>query len=252
MSSTERPAALVTGGAVRLGRAIAVALAEAGYDIALHYGRSTEAAVETAEAIRELGVECEPFAHDLRDAEGLGGFLARVHERFPRLAALVNSASGYESGRIAETDVATFDAMLNVNLRAPFFLTQAFAASVERGAVVNIVDNKVGFHQFEYAAYLLSKKALEAFTPMAALEFAPTVRVNGVAPGVVLPASVRSEEYVQWRIEGIPLKMQGGVEHITGAVLFCLRNAFLTGQVITVDGGENLSVVGRNAESFGQ
>lgn len=245
-----RPAALVTGGAVRLGRAIALALAGAGYDIALHYGRSSEAAAETAEAIRALGVDCHPLALDLADVAGLAGLVARARGALPGLCVLVNSASAYGQATIGATTAEIFDQQLGVNLRAPFFLIQAFAQQVGQGQVINIIDNKVAFNQFQYAAYLLAKKALAELTRMAAIEFAPGLRVNGVAPGVVLPAGTRSEEYIAWRVSGIPLRRQGATDDITGAILFLLGSPFITGQILTVDGGESLSNVGQNAAQF--
>lgn len=247
-----RPAALVTGGAIRLGRAIALALAGAGYDIVLHYGRSAEAAETTAAEIRALGVQCHPAPLDLADVEAIPAYLAAVHAAMPNLRVLVNSASAYTQAPIAKTTAAIFDQQFNVNLRAPFFLTQAFAEQVEQGHVINIIDNKIAFNQYEYAAYLLAKKTLVEFTRMAALEFAPRIAVNGVAPGVVLPAGTRSPEYVAWRIQGIPLRRQGATDDITGAILYLLGSRFVTGQVLTVDGGEGLTNVGQNAAQFDQ
>lgn len=242
--------ALVTGSAVRLGRAIAVALAQAGYDIALHYGSSAEAARQTQGEIQALGVDCRLFQQDLRAAEELEPFVGRVKETMPHLDVLINSASAYESAPVAETSVDLFDTQFAVNLRAPFFLTQAFARVCEAGNVINICDNKIGFNQYEYAAYLLTKKALAELTRMTALEFAPAIRVNGVAPGVVLPAGSRSQEYIDWRIEGIPLKKQGLTYHITQAVLSLLDNSFMTGQILVVDGGESIANSGQNAAQY--
>lgn len=247
---TSKGAALVTGGAIRLGKALALRLARDGYDVAVHYGRSEEAARETCAELRALGVESEAFSHDLADAAGIEGLLQRVHARFPALNVLVNSASGYTPGSIAETTPDQFDELFAVNLKAPLFLMQAFAKRCATGAIVNVLDNKIAFHQFEYAAYLLTKKGLADLTRMAALEFAPGIRVNGVAPGVVLPAGSRSEEYVAWRVQGIPLRKQGSTDHIADAVLAFLANDFATGQVVMVDGGEGLGQVGRNATQF--
>jgi pteridine reductase len=249
---TPRPAALVTGGAIRLGRAIALALAAAGYDIALHYGRSAEAAAQTADEIRALGVACAAFSVDLRAADALPGLVADARGAFPGLSVLVNSASAYSQAAIDSTTVALFDEQFAVNLRAPFLLTQAFADQVGRGHVINIIDNKIGFNQYLYAAYLLAKKSLAEFTRMAAVEFAPAIQVNGVSPGVVLPAGTRSEEYVAWRVSGIPLRRQGSVDDITGAILYLLGSPFITGQILTVDGGEALTNVGQNAAQFDQ
>lgn len=250
MTTNPKPAALVTGGAVRLGRAIALALAAAGYDLALHYGRSAEAAEATAHEIRALGVACHPLAHDLSEAEGLPDLIARARAALPHLGILVNSASAYTQATVATTSAAIFDEQFAINLRAPFLLTQAFAQQVGAGHVINLIDNKVAFHQYQYAAYLLAKQGLAEFTRMAALELAPAIQVNGVAPGVVLPATTRSPEYVAWRISGIPLQRQGRTNDITDTILFLLNSPFITGQIVTVDGGEGLTGVGLNAAQF--
>ena len=247
-----RPAALVTGGAIRLGKAIALALAEAGYDIALHYHSSTQDAERTRAEIEALGVRCVPFRLDLAATEDFHAFMAAVQAEFPALSVLVNSASGYVQAPIAESTAAQFDQLFSVNLRAPFFLSQAFAAVVGRGDIVNIIDNKIGFHQFKYSAYLLSKKTLAEFTRMAALEFAPHIRVNGVAPGVTLPAETRSPEYLAWRIRAIPLQRKGETRHIADTILYLLRNDFVNGQVIVVDGAENIAYTGLNAGDYDQ
>lgn len=245
-------AALVTGGAIRLGKAIALALAAAGYDIALHYHSSEQAAAETAAEIRQLGARCELFPADLRQAEQIDGLLAAAAAVFPHLNALINSASAYAQATILESTPDLFDQQFTLNLRAPFFLTQAFARHVGRGCIINIIDNKIGFNQYQYAAYLLAKKGLVEFTRMAALELAPAVRVNGVAPGVVLPAKTRSQTYIQWRIQGIPLRRQGEVSHVTQAILSLLQNEFITGQVLVVDGGESITNAGQNAGDYDQ
>jgi NAD(P)-dependent dehydrogenase (short-subunit alcohol dehydrogenase family) len=246
------PAALVTGGAVRLGRALALALAENGYDLALHYHSSQQAAENTAEEIRALGRQCFIFQQDLTDVAAFPALLAAAHSALPGLSVLVNSASGYIQENISETSLKTFDEMFFLNLRAPYFLTQAFCATVESGQVINIIDNKVGFHQFKYGAYLLSKKALAEFTKMAALEYAPHFRINGIAPGVVLPATTRSPEYIAWRVQGIPLQKQGHPDDISQALLFLLSSGFISGQMITVDGAENIDHVGKSAADFDQ
>lgn len=244
------PTALVTGGAVRLGRALALALAQNGYDLALHYHSSRAAAEATAEEIRALGRQCVLFQQDLADVAAFHALIASVHSALPGLCVLVNSASGYVQENISETALKTFDDMFSLNLRAPYFLTQAFCATVESGQVINIIDNKIGFHQYQYGAYLLSKKALAEFTKMAALEYAPAFRINGIAPGVVLPASTRSPEYIAWRVQGIPMQKQGHPNDISQALLFLLNSEFISGQIITVDGAENIDHVGKSAADF--
>ncbi|GIX30560.1 MAG: short chain dehydrogenase [Porticoccaceae bacterium] len=245
----ERPAALVTGGAIRVGRHFCETLARLGYDVAVHYHRSAEAAQETVASLRALGVEAHGFAHDLAGPDP-AALVDRVVEVFPRLCVLVNCASTYRAASVAETDYGLLEGEFRVNFFAPFLLTGAFARRVERGNVVNILDNKIAFNQYQYAAYLSAKKALAELTRMAAMEFAPRIRVNGIAPGVVLPGSNRSADYIAWRVEGIPLKRQGKLTELGRALAYLLENEFVTGQILFVDGGESVAHVGRNAEAY--
>lgn len=252
MKKSKKQSALITGSAIRLGKHIALALAEQNYDIAIHCNSSLEQAEGTAEEIRSIGRKCAIFQYDLEDVNGMKKLMKRVVSLFPKLDVLINSASAYTPANIKDTTPALFDQQFNVNIRAPFFMTQAFAKVVGSGNVINIIDNKIGFNQYQYAAYLLAKKSLEDFTKMAALEFAPDIRVNGVAPGVVLPASSRSKEYIEWRKKGIPLRKQGSTDHVTQAIISLLDNEFISGQVLVVDGGENIDHVGKNASLYDQ
>jgi pteridine reductase len=245
-----RPAVLVTGSAVRIGRGLVLALARDGHDVAIHYNRSNDAADETAEACRKWGVLAETFSHDLSDAAGIDGLVGAVHDRMPHLGCLVNCASAYQEASIMASTVETYDHQAAVNLRAPFFLTQAFARRVDKGLVVNILDNKIGFHQYPYAAYLLPKFGLETFTKMAALELAPGIRVNAISPGIVMPGQTRSRRYIAWRTQTIPAGHTGTVEDLYRGLRFLLDSPFVTGQVLTIDGGENINHVGRNATDF--
>ncbi|MEM9885448.1 MAG: SDR family oxidoreductase [Bacteroidota bacterium] len=252
MKKIKKQSALVTGSAIRLGKDIALSLAENGYDIAIHCNSSVTVAEETAEEIRGLGSKCAIFQHDLRETNGMKKMMKQVLVLFPRLSVLVNSASAYTQASIMNTTPEVFDQQFDVNIRAPFFMSQAFVKVVGRGNIINIIDNKVGFNQFQYAAYLLAKKSLVDFTKMAALEFAPKVRVNAVAPGVVLPAKTRSKEYIEWRKQSIPLRKQGASKNITDAILSLLKNDFISGQMLVVDGAENIAQVGKNASEFDQ
>lgn len=247
-----RAGALVTGGGIRLGRAIALGLAERGHDIVVHYRHSEQAARETAAEIETFGVKASTLSADLTRPDGLSALIDQALSKCPNLGVLVNSASGYAQSTIGQSSIAEFDNLFAANLRAPFFLTQAFAARVGSGNVINILDNKIGFNQHKYAAYLLTKKALAEFTRLAAIEFAPAIRVNGVAPGVVMPAATRSESYLSWRVDAIPLRTQGQSTHVAAAIAHLLDNTFVTGQILTVDGGENIANLGRNAGEYDQ
>ncbi|NYT73833.1 SDR family NAD(P)-dependent oxidoreductase [Halomonas sp. QX-2] len=242
-------AALVTGGATRLGRFFSEALADAGFDIALHVNRSREEAEEVASSIRAKGRECEIFSCDFLN-DDLNDLLRSAKQRFPGLNLLLNSASAYAPAPIAATELAMLEAQFRVNMFTPLLLTRHFAETVQEGQVINIIDNKVAYHQYPYAAYLLSKKSLAEMTRMAALEFAPRIRINGIAPGVVLPASLRTSNYIEWRIEGIPLKRQGHPGHLVQALHYLLENSFVAGQILFVDGGESINLEGRHSENY--
>ncbi|WP_404472124.1 SDR family oxidoreductase [Vreelandella venusta] len=242
-------AALVTGGATRLGRHFAEALAEKGYDIALHVNSSREEAEEVAQAIRQKGQACEIVPCNFL-SDSLEDLVAAAKQHFPGLNLLLNSASAYEPAPIAGTDLAMLETQFRVNMFTPLLLTRHFAEAVESGQVVNIIDNKVAYHQYPYAAYLLSKKSLADMTRMAALEFAPRLRINGIAPGVVLPASQRTSDYIQWRIDGIPVDHQGSPAHLVQALHYLLDNDFVAGQILFVDGGESINLEGRHSENY--
>lgn len=242
--------ALVTGGAVRLGKVFSMCLAEAGYNLAIHYNASSDDAIATAAEARNSGVECETFPFDFSQENDVSELITAVRTRFPDLNVLINSASAYEQAPMLETAEAMLEKQFKVNFMTPYFLTKAFAQQCETGNVVNIIDNKIAFNQYQYSAYLLSKKTLAEFTKLAAVELAPDVRVNGIAPGVVLPASVRSQDYIDWRIDGIPVKRQGETNNIVQALHYLLDNDFVCGQILTVDGGESLTNTGQNAANY--
>lgn len=245
-----RRAALVTGGAIRVGREIVKTLAQAGYDIALHYHGSEDAAACTANECRALGVRCELLCADFRNADCLPGLVDAAAACFPHLELLVNSASVYESGQIADTTPELLDRQWDVNFKAPFLLMREFYRRLERGTIVNVLDNKIAFNQYRYAAYLTAKKALAEATKMAALEFAPRFRVNGIAPGVILPAAARDTTYLEWRRAGIPVGRLGDPAQLCQALKVLISNDFINGQILFVDGGESTNFVGRNAPDF--
>lgn len=245
-----RQAALVTGGAIRVGRHFALTLANAGYDIAIHYSSSVQAAEQTAAEIRELGVECEIFQCDFLRGGDPSPLIDAVVERFPALSVLVNCASIYNAAPIAETSLEMLQQEFQVNFFAPFMLCGAFANRVERGNIINILDNKIQFQQYQYGAYLSTKKALGELTKMAAMEFAPRIRVNGICPGVIMPGVTRSDAYIEWRNQGIPLARKGEAQELGKALLYLLDNEYVTGQQLFVDGGETVQHIGLNAEDY--
>jgi pteridine reductase len=241
--------ALVTGAASRLGRELALHLAKTGWDIAIHYNSNKKNALQTQKEIQDLGRECHLIQCDFLAALDVGEVVHRATAIYPSLNLLINSASVYEPASTEKTSIELFDRQWMVNFKAPFFLSKAFAEN-QSGLIINIIDNKIHFNQWEYSAYLLSKKALRDFTLMSALEFSPKIRVNGIAPGFMEHMSYRSEDYVEWRRMGIPLEELGRVEQILQTLDFIIENKFINGQIITVDGGESVEVVGRHSGNY--
>jgi NAD(P)-dependent dehydrogenase (short-subunit alcohol dehydrogenase family) len=247
---TDSKAALVTGGAIRVGLDFARFLASQGYDIAIHYNSSARAAEDAATEIRKSGVRCEIFRFDFLSDQDPSALVEQVAEVFPHLGVLVNCASIYNAAPVAETTAEMLRTEFQVNYFTPFLLSGAFARRIGAGNIINIIDNKIAFQQYQYGAYLSAKKALAELTRMTAMEFAPRIRVNGIAPGVILPGSNRTADYIDWRVRGIPLKRQGETDHLCRALGYILDNDFITGQILFVDGGEGLYHIGQNAEVY--
>ena len=236
--------AVVTGGAVRLGRAISLALARAGANVVVHYGSSRQAAADTCREIESLGVKSIAVQADIRIPVGAAqAVFQRVQEVFGRAEILVNSAAVFEPGTLAATDEDQWDRHFNVNLKAPFFLCQRFAeqlGTAVAGHIVNIADWRGTRPSTGQLAYTLTKSALVALTKNLALELAPRVQVNAIAPGAILPPPHTDKKYLKQLVDRIPLKHIGSPDEVTAALLFLLRSDFITGEVVHIAGGEQL------------
>jgi pteridine reductase len=239
------PVVLITGAARRVGASIARHLHAAGYDVAIHYRNSASEAEQLCaemDAIRPGSAHV--FAADLNDPSAPAALVAAVLAVFGRLDGLVNNASSFFPTPMAEATVAQWDALMAANARAPFFLAQAAADSLQRqaGAIVNIVDIYAERPLPRYPAYSASKAALRMVTSALADALAPNVRVNAVAPGTVLWSENASKaETVDQVVSGTRLGRVGSPEDVAAAVLFLLRDAhYTTGAVLPVDGGRLL------------
>ncbi len=239
----EGTVALVTGGARRLGRAFVEALAGRGMRVAVHHGASAEEALEVVAAIRAAGGEAEAFAADLRDAAQVLALPARVVDQFGRLDVLVNSAAVMERLPVAETSIAAWDAILDLNLRAPFFLAQQAAPHLARhgGTIVNIADLS-GFEPWRhYPAHSVSKAGVVMLTKVLATALAPDVTVNAIAPGTVLLPEDTDDAHRRFLAETTPLGRLGTPDDAVQALLYLVEHGgFVTGETIVVDGGRLL------------
>ncbi len=236
--------AIVTGGAVRLGRAVSLALAEEGVRVALHYHRSEDAADRTIAEIRSCGSDalavqadfCEPVSAARTVIE------AAIAE-FGRADILVNSAAIFEAGTLATTTEDDWDRHFSINLKAPFFLCQAFAEQLQPGRrahIVNIADRRATRPGTDHLAYTLTKSGVVTLTKSLARELAPDVQVNAIAPGAILPPSGAEESFLDYLAESIPLHRTGSVDDVTATLRFLLRSDFITGETVHVTGGEQL------------
>lgn len=233
------PMALVTGGGIRIGRAICLALGQAGYDVVVHANRSVAAAHEVVRDLAALGRTARVEQADLAAPEGP----ASLGRRLDRLDLLVNNAAAYEHRAFRDVTPDQLEHMLAVNVRAPFLLTQAVLPLLEasgQGAVVNVTDMAVSraytaTHCFSH--YLASKAALEQLTRALALELGPQVRVNAVAPGPVAIAAETTPAQRADMLARLPLGREGSPADVAEAVVYLAKATYVTGQTIRVCGG---------------
>jgi NAD(P)-dependent dehydrogenase (short-subunit alcohol dehydrogenase family) len=234
-----QPLALVTGGAHRLGKAFALTLARMGYSIALHYHSSEEQAQQTKSEIELLGAQVHLLKADLTQPDQIQTLFGDI-ERLT-LNVLVNSASIMPAGKPRELELQDWDSALDLNLRAPFLLAQQAAKHMTSGGlIVNISDVAAQKAWSRYPSYTVSKAGLESLTKLLARSLAPTIRVNAIAPGLVLPSDVITQEQWDKLVEKLPLKRSATLDEITSALEFLIRNEYITGQTIVVDGGYSL------------
>lgn len=243
----ERPIVLVTGGARRVGAVIARTLHAAGYDLALHCRHSVAEAEALAAELEQLRADSTLVLQaDLADPEAPAALIDTLLAQTGRLDALVNNASAFFPTPVGSATLTQWDDLFASNARAPFFLAQAATPALRaaRGAIVNLVDIYAERPLADHPLYCMAKAALAAMTRSLALDLAPEVRVNGVAPGAVLwPNNGMAYTDQQALLARTPLERAGSPEDVAGAVRWLLRDApFVTGQIIAVDGGRTLSV----------
>jgi len=241
MNSMSNSLALVTGSAHRLGKAFALSLARMGYSIALHHRGSVTEAEQTVKEIRALGVDCLPIRADLTMPEKVDFLFSMVDEFHAPLKVVVNSAATMPVGNPRDLELHDWESALDLNLRAPFLIAQQAAKRMtEGGLIVNITDIGAQKVWSRYPSYTVSKAGLESLTKMLARSLAPEIRVNAIAPGLVLPSDVVTPAQWQKLVERLPLKRAATLDEITSALEFLIKNEYITGQTIVVDGGYSL------------
>jgi NAD(P)-dependent dehydrogenase (short-subunit alcohol dehydrogenase family) len=237
--------ALVTGGAVRIGRALSLALAQAGCHLFIHYGLSTDGARETQADATAYGVTAHTYSANLADAGETEALIPAALAQFGRLDILINNAAIFpDEDSFSGTDSRLWDELFAVNLRAPFLLSQAFAAQVSAdgaGKIINILDARIRRPDGDHFAYRLTKGGLGQMTEMLARQLAPRITVNAVALGAILPPPGKDECYLaELAASRVPLRRAGSPAIVADNLLHLLRHDFLTGVILPIDGGEFL------------
>jgi NAD(P)-dependent dehydrogenase (short-subunit alcohol dehydrogenase family) len=236
-------AALVTGGAQRIGRAIALALAGAGFDIALHYHTSGAAAEIASAEIRGAGRRCILLRADLTHEAEVVRLLPQATDALGPVGVLVNNASPFERDEWHDATRASWDAHIEPSLRAPFVLMQQFARALPpdtEGAVINMLDQRVWSITPHFVSYTVAKAGLWALTQSMALALAPRIRVNGIGPGPALPNTRQTAQQFARQSASVPLGHGTSPDEIARAVLAILALPAMTGQMLALDGGQHL------------
>jgi NAD(P)-dependent dehydrogenase (short-subunit alcohol dehydrogenase family) len=235
--------ALITGSSKRIGRETAIELARRGAQVAIHYRSDEAGARETQRLARENNAKAELFHAELTNAEEVEAMFVDLEKRFGGLDILVNNASVFDQAGFEESTPGLWDAQMDSNAKAPFFLAQRAAPLMKRrgqGKIVNLVDVAGEVLWPGYFAYSVSKAALIAINRGLAKALAPAIQVNGVAPGPVLFPEYYSEDQKHLAVERTLLKRAGSAHDIVNAVVFLIENDYITGEVIHVDGGRHL------------
>ncbi|MBR0683906.1 SDR family oxidoreductase [Roseomonas eburnea] len=235
--------AVVTGGAKRLGRAMAIALAEAGFDLAIHYSASAAEAEAVAGEIRGRGRQAVALRAELTREEDVARLLPEAAAALGPVGVLINNASTFVRDEWHDVTRASWDLHIEPNLRAPFVLAQAFARALPKGCegvVVNMLDQRVWSLTPHFVSYTVSKAGLWTLTQSLALALAPRIRVNAIGPGPALPSPRQSQEQFDRQALSVPLRHGTSPEEVARALLAILSLPSMTGQMIALDGGQHL------------
>jgi len=238
--SLQGKTALVTGGAQRLGKATVRALAKEGMRVVVHFHHSDMAAQELVQELTATGAEAWALAANLAQPEEGAALIAQALELTGALDLLVNNASTFPADRLADVTWDALTASMAVNAWAPFELGREFARLIGRGGIINLLDARLSGYDWTHVSYMLAKQLLALITRLQAVEYAPHITVNAVAPGLILPPEGQDESYLTRLAATVPLRRHGEAVDIADAVVYLAQSTFLTGNVLYVDGGRHL------------
>jgi pteridine reductase len=232
--------ALITGAAQRLGRAMSLTLADHGADIVVHYHHSEQQARQLAGEIQSLGRHCTTIPADLSDPEQLQTLFAKAVVQAGPIDILINSASVFDTETVWETTERSLHTNMTLHAYAALEVSRQFAGQNRPGHIVNMLDSRIQDYDKKHVAYHLSKRTLHSLTRILALELAPGIQVNAIAPGLILPPPGQDDQYLINLTHTNPLQRHGGPADITEALLFLVQSRFITGQILYIDGGRHL------------
>lgn len=233
--------ALVTGACKRLGKEIALNLAQNGYDVIMHCFSSIDESREIQEVISSFGVKSYVYQADFTKTEAILNFIGSIKTKFKKIDLLINNAAIFERKNIIDTTPELFDAIYGVNIKAPYALVKYLSPLLENGNIINILDSKILSIDTNYFAYSLAKKSLADLTMFSAKEFAPKIRTNGIALGLMLKTDNPDKIRYETLKDKIPLKNKIELKYLFDTIHFIAANEALTGQIIYLDGGLHLN-----------
>lgn len=239
-----RGCALITGAARRIGRALALTAAEAGYDVAIHHRSGAGEAQALAAEIRAMGRKAEALQAELTDEAQTTALIGRAAAALGSVTLLVNNASVFQDDRVQSLSRASWDAHMETNLRAPIVLSQAFAAELpegREGLIINLLDQRVLKPNPQFFSYGLSRAALWTATRVMAQALAPRIRVNAIGPGPTLPSIHQTDALFEAEAHNVLLERRSSPEDIAAAARYLIDARQVTGQMIAVDGGQHLA-----------
>ena len=238
------PTAIITGGAVRIGKALACHLADRGYNLALHHHASSPQ--EVIDHAQKKGVICKLFPCDLTDLDAAERLLPQILEEFSDVDLLINSAANFIQENVEATSTQTLIDTMHLNLMSPYLLMREYKKRIGHGLIVNILDERITKTIPTFSAYSVSKMALQHVTKLAAVEWGKTVRVNGIAPGLILPPAGQGDDYLEKNAKNVPTQTHGTVADLTRALDYLMASPFVNGEVLFVDGGSSKSQTPQN------
>ncbi len=233
---------LITGGAQRIGESIANFLANSGMDVAIQFNKSQKKALELKKKFDRKNNKFSVFKFDFANDKNISKFYKKIYKDFGDVDILINNASSFDFDTISTSNEKIFDRHINVNLKAPFFLSQNFVrySKKKNGLIINIIDQRVNNLTPYFTSYTVSKCGLLALTKSLSLSLAPKIRVNGISPGPTLMSKNQSLEQFKKQIKRTPLKKQIKLSEINNAVEYLISNLSVTGEILTLDSGQSL------------